>query len=264
MLLICLEFAPRLPLLMSYKMENVFGQTRSRIGIRLVWFGLACLIGAFGLAGTPAFWQSDSAKAAYKNTNPDVAYVGDETCKTCHAEIFESFKKTGMGLSTSPPSLSDALAEFRKPFTFQNEKLGRSFTSFVKKGKFFHQEIETKPGGTVYSDTREVAYAVGSGSQGRSYIVASGDYLFMSPLSFYTRPGKWDLTPGYEEGLFEGFSRPVTDLCVYCHTGLPQPVSGTLNRFKWPPFRFLAIGCERCHGPGALHVQQRAHMTQRL
>ena len=31
-------------------------------------------------------------------------------------------------------------------------------------------------------------------------------------------------------------------------------MSGTLNRYEPPIFEGHAIGCERCHGPGALHV----------
>jgi len=38
---------------------------------------------------------------------------------------------------------------------------------------------------------------------------------------------------------------------------MPLPVQGAHNRFQQPPFRFLTVGCERCHGPGAVHVQQR-------
>jgi predicted CXXCH cytochrome family protein len=33
-------------------------------------------------------------------------------------------------------------------------------------------------------------------------------------------------------------------------------VAGTLNRYETPIFQGHAIGCERCHGPGALHVNQ--------
>jgi predicted negative regulator of RcsB-dependent stress response len=196
--------------------------------------------------------------ANYQNSDPSVAYVGDEPCKACHLDIYASFKKTGMGRSIALPSLTDALGEFRKPANIQSAKPGLTFSSYVKEGKVFHRKLQTDPAGkTVYSDTREVAYAVGSGHLGRSYLVANGDFLFLSPLSFYSRPAKWELSPGYSEGLYEGFSRPIVDLCVYCHTGLPDQVPGTLNRFKRPPFRILAIGCERCHGPGALHVAQR-------
>src|SRR5450755_1766575 len=43
-----------------------------------------------------------------------------------------------------------------------------------------------------------VAYAVGDGKAGFSYLVRIGDYLFQSPVSFYSQAGAWDVTPGYE------------------------------------------------------------------
>src|SRR5262249_1444042 len=46
-------------------------------------------------------------------------------------------------------------------------------------------------------------------------------------------------------------------LCVFCHSGLSQPVPGTTNEYEKTNFQILAIGCERCHGPGALHVAEK-------
>ena len=33
-------------------------------------------------------------------------------------------------------------------------------------------------------------------------------------------------------------------------------MAGTLNRYEPPIFQGHAIGCERCHGPGELHVER--------
>ncbi len=229
--------------------HTAWARARARIWLAAVILGVAA-----GCLRAAASAQDDSPHLL--NAAPGVAYVGDDACRACHADIFDSFKRTGMGRSISVPS--EALEEFRKPATFPGEIPGRSYSSFTRGGKFFHRELQVDSSGkVVFSDAREVAFAVGSGEHGRSYIVAKGDFLFMSPLSFYSKPGKWDLTPGYKEGLYHGFTRPAADLCVYCHVGLPQPVRGTVNRYERPPFRILAIGCERCHGPGAQHVQQR-------
>jgi len=73
----------------------------------------------------------------------------------------------------------------------------------------------------------------------------------------YTRINGWDLSPGYEAGTFRDFTRPALELCVDCHTGQPSFVADRPNHFQQPPFRFLSIGCERCHGPGATHVMER-------
>ena len=36
---------------------------------------------------------------------------------------------------------------------------------------------------------------------------------------------------------------------------------GTINRYQQPIFRGYAVGCERCHGPGELHVRRPAEVN---
>jgi tetratricopeptide repeat protein len=193
----------------------------------------------------------------YRNARPGVQYLGDEACRKCHSTIYSEFKQTGMGRSVSVPSAEDA-RELAKPVRIVNKKLNRTYSLYGRDGKIFHEESEADPKGhLVFSETHEIAYSVGAGDVGKSYLIAKGDSLFVSPISYYTRIGGWDLSPGYGEGIFRGFSRRVADLCVDCHTGWPLPIPGSHNRFQQPPFRFLTVGCERCHGPGAIHVEQR-------
>jgi thioredoxin-like negative regulator of GroEL len=191
------------------------------------------------------------------NTRPGLEYVGDEACRTCHSSIYESFKQTGMGRSTSTPSSED-LRELAKPVTVVSKKPNRSYRVYGRDGKIIHEETGTDDTGrVVFSESHDIAFTVGAGDMGKSYLISKGDSLFVSPVSYYTRIQGWDLSPGYNEGLFRGFTRRVGDLCVDCHTGLPQLTPGSHDRFQQPPFRFLTVGCERCHGPGAVHVAQR-------
>lgn len=183
-------------------------------------------------------------------------YVGDQACQTCHAAEARAFQKTGMGRSMTAPSLTDPLGEFRRAAKVAGPA-GISYVSTVRDGRVYHESVR----GDAVLESHEVLYSMGSGEHGRSYLIARGDALFMSPLSYYTTKGAWDLSPGYGAGAFRDFIRPVVASCVFCHAGLPQPVAGTVNRYQQPPFRALAIGCERCHGPGELHVQQRSAGT---
>ena len=193
----------------------------------------------------------------YLNARPGVQYVGDEACRKCHSSIYADFKRTGMGRSVSASSSEDA-RELAKPVKIINKKLNRTYSIYARDRKIFHEESENDTKGhLVFSEAHEIAYSVGAGDVGKSYLVAKGDSLFVSPISYYTRIGGWDLSPGYGEGIFRGFTRRVVDLCVDCHTGWPLLVPGSRNRFQQPPFRFLTVGCERCHGPGAIHAEQR-------
>lgn len=197
------------------------------------------------------------ASAQYLNTQNGVEYVGDQACELCHFAKYKSFKQTAMGKSASVPSQED-LQSLKKTITFPNRALDRTFSVYARDGKMYHEEAQRDADGKlVFSETHEIAYTIGAGEVGKSYLVAKGDAFFVSPISFYTRANGWDLSPGYDRSLFRDFARPVVELCMDCHTGQPRFVSGRPDHFEQPPFRFLSIGCERCHGPGSIHVQQR-------
>jgi len=227
------------------------------------WIGTisACFIVIFlvwsPLAGRRTGAQEQTAGEYRNAARAGVAYVGDETCRECHEPQYKDFKKTGMGRSLSIPGPGN-LAEYTKSVTLDSKKLGRRYTVTVSGGKMYHTESRTGADGKLeYSEKHEVAFTVGSGDLGRSYLVAKGDALFVSPISYYTGIRGWDLSPGYEAGQFLSFTRPVWNLCASCHAGLSRPILGTRNRYEVPPFRFLAVVCERCHGPGELHVRER-------
>ena len=160
-----------------------------------------------------------------------------------------------MGRSLSVPAPGN-WPEFTARVTLL--KLDRRFTVSVGNGKMYHTESKLGANGNLeYSEKHEIAFTVGSGDLGRSYLIAKGDALFLSPISYYTTIRGWDLSPGYESGQFRSFTRPASNGCLFCHSGLPRPIGGTRNRYENPPFRFLAVACERCHGPGEIHVRQR-------
>src|SRR5215467_15815128 len=139
----------------------------------------------------------------------------------------------------------------RAVLVINSAALGRVYTVTVNNGKMYHAESQIGPDGKIeYSERHEVAFTVGSGDLGRSYLVFKGDSLFLSPISYYSDVRSWDLSPGYEERHYRSFTRPVWILCANCHAGLPQPVEGSRNQYRKQPFRFLAVACERCHGPG--------------
>ena len=113
------------------------------------------------------------------------------------------------------------------------------------------------PAGRVVSrNEAEARYVIGSGEQAMAFLLERGDgYLFESPITWYSGKRKWDLSPGYERDNvhFERFVKPA---CLFCHSNQFDHVEGTENRYRQPIFRGHAIGCERCHGPGELHVRK--------
>ena len=100
-----------------------------------------------------------------------------------------------------------------------------------------------------------IQYVIGSGGRGHSYLFEEGGCLFQSPISWYSGRHALDLSPGYRDRNSH-FDRPLDANCLFCHANRAEPVEGTVNRYRELIFAGLAIGCERCHGPGELHVKQ--------
>jgi predicted CXXCH cytochrome family protein len=100
-----------------------------------------------------------------------------------------------------------------------------------------------------------VQFTLGSGSNGRSYLINRDGYLYQSPISWYAQKQTWDLSPGFANSYPQ--QRAIAVDCLFCHANRVDLVEGSINHYREPIFRGYTIGCERCHGPGELHVAQR-------
>ena len=193
----------------------------------------------------------------FRNAKSDVAYVGSKACAECHADVYQSYSKTDMGRAMSSPGDSKNFDALAAPVKVDNPVTHRSYEVYRRGADLYQSEYELDAEGKeVFRDEQKISYVVGSGVNGFSFIVRRGDFLFEAPLSYYSQVKAWDLSPGYERVDY-GFTRPVRVRCIVCHNGRPQPVEGSEVMFTDPPFMELSIGCESCHGPGALHIERR-------
>jgi hypothetical protein len=191
------------------------------------------------------------------NVQPDVKYVGEQACAPCHAGHTQSFREHPMGQSLALVANSATKERYtaaaRNPF-----KVGGIEYRVERQGeRVLHSETvcdaQRQP---LCSAEAEAKYVVGSGVSGRSYLIERDGFLFMSSITWYPRKGLWDLSPGYAVRNHH-FTRPIMAECLFCHCNYAMKVSDTLNAFQPPIFHGHTIGCERCHGPGDLHVQAR-------
>jgi predicted CXXCH cytochrome family protein len=192
----------------------------------------------------------------FKNVKPDVKYVGDRACAQCHVTHSELYHRHPMGRSLAAATgwvgqeRFDAAA--RNPFT----SAGFEFAVERRGGKLFHKVSRHDRHGRVLSELdAEVSHVVGSGEHGYSYLIEHDGYLFQSPFTWYTQKQAWDLAPGIPAEMHA--DRKIVAGCLYCHCNQVEAVAGTMNRYRQPIFRGYAIGCERCHGPGELHLARR-------
>lgn len=181
-------------------------------------------------------------------------YVGSAACARCHQSIYQSYTRTDMGRSMArvTPELIRTLS---LPGSIYNAKFDRHYDVFSRDGKLYQSEWQSGADGhDVFRSTHEIGWIIGAGHLGFGGLLQRGNYLFEAPLSFYTKTQQWGLSPGYEH-TDVAFNRPVMAECAFCHSGRATPLDQTTGKFAAKPFSQLAIGCENCHGPGALHTQ---------
>jgi Flp pilus assembly protein TadD len=197
----------------------------------------------------------------YQNTRAGVKYVGDEACVRCHATIAETYRQHPMGRSLFPIVAAPPAGVERSGARPLFEAQGFQYSIAHRDDRVFHQETRRDASGHIIAQNEaEIQFVLGSGRQGFSYLIERNGFLFQSPISWYTHKERWDLSPGYER-VNAHFDRPIKSACLFCHANQVEAVVGTLNRYEQPIFRGHAIGCERCHGPGELHIAKPLVVT---
>jgi hypothetical protein len=201
--------------------------------------------------------EASTFHSPYRNVEPQVKYVGDQVCADCHWEKWETYRRHPMGHSLAPVGQVAAQlgydAKAHNPF----DQLGFHFSVQKNQQRIIHQESRLDSQGRVAAQHEdEIHFALGSGSRGYSFLFERGGFLFQSPISWFSQGKVWDLSPGFRESLVSG--RQIKPECLFCHANYVKPDADTVNRYEKPLFpRGYAIGCERCHGPGELHVARR-------
>ena len=174
-------------------------------------------------------------------------YVGNQACAVCHAEIAIRYSNTPMAMSSGrdPRPVT--------PGTFRHS------SSQVKYDIRADGQVRISKGGE--SDVRQLSYYIGSGANGRSYGYSLNGFLFEAPITWYAQTGTWDASPGYQRDTKSTWSRAIEPSCLFCHTSQTRFLEGTVNGYAEPAFGQDGIACERCHGPGSLHVEGKGKLV---
>ncbi len=182
-------------------------------------------------------------------------YVGMDECKTCHLQVYETFIQTGMGQSWGIANKEKSAADFSssKALVYDSVK-DFYYKPFWDGDSLSILEFRLSGKDTVHKRLEKVSYIVGSGQHTNSHIININGYLHQAPITFYSQKGQWDLAPGFEKGLNSRFDRKIELECISCHNGNPEMVEGSLNKYSQIK---LGIDCERCHGPGSIHVAEK-------
>jgi tetratricopeptide (TPR) repeat protein len=218
------------------------------------------------------FSQTTSQTSLTAGAKPEAAtqaVAGSEACASCHAEIYKSYSKTVMANASGPASdgvitgeFSDKTSGVRYRVYKQDEQapLGPPGSSPLSSEQapsrthtvWMSYERESEK----FRGQRELLYFIGSGRKGRSYLFSAQEFLFETPINWYSQEGRWSMTPAYANAREIPMNLPAFVDCLNCHSsGLQAPTPGTDNRFSGPPFLHGGITCQRCHGAGEGHAE---------
>ncbi len=221
--------------------------------LRANWTLLLIVIAVLSLSRCSENSETIIADSPYLNHADTVKYVGINTCKQCHANIYETYVKTGMGSSFHPAIKRNSAANFGDQILIDSS-LGLSYQPFWRNDSLWLLEFRIEGKETIYKREEKIDYIVGSGQHTNSHMHWTSSYLHQAPFTWYAQEEKLDLPPGFENGLNSRFSRKIGLECTSCHNAMPTEFEiGSVNKYKRVPG---AIDCERCHGPGEVHVRR--------
>lgn len=211
-----------------------------------------CIIFSFII--TSIFRCDSFNDEGYKNLDTSVRYAGMETCRKCHPSQYETFIETGMGKSFDWATKKKSSAKFSPHSVVYDSIFDFYYHPFWDSDTLKIMEFRLKEKDTVFKRTEKVDYIVGSGQHTNSHLFSTNGYLHQLPVTFYTQQGEWDLAPGFDKGANARFSREIGLECMSCHNALPDFAAGSENKYEKIP---SGIDCERCHGPGEIHVKEK-------
>lgn len=196
--------------------------------------------------------QEGGDDSPYINQQDTVSYVGMETCKLCHADKHATFIHTGMGLSFDKATREKSAALFDAQHAIVYDSTNNFYYKpFWRNDTLQIMEFRLNGQDTIHKRIESVAYIIGSGQHTNSHMIQVNGYVYQAPITFYSQKQQWDMAPGMSGGFSSRFSRIIEAECMTCHNGLPELVSGSINKYAKVP---SGIDCERCHGPGGAHV----------
>jgi hypothetical protein len=189
--------------------------------------------------------KSSQAKYVYAD------FAGSASCAGCHKSIYESHIHTAHFHTSEAATAKSIMGSFdsgKNTFRFSTGGI----VAMEQQGDNFYQVGYI---GGIERRRERFDITVGSGTKGQSYLTWADSNLHQLPITYFTAANHWSNSPGYPDKM--GFGRAITSRCLECHITfaekmsepLAEPVALNKNRLM------LGVDCERCHGPGAKHVE---------
>ncbi len=185
-------------------------------------------------------------------------YVDPKLCATCHPQIAQTFRLTGMGRSFAQAGTAKPLENFDRS-EFYHALSDTHYAMIRRNGELFQRRWQIGfEGKETNVEELKIDYVLGSGNHARSYLHRNERGILIElPLGWYAeKGGYWGMNPGFDSR-HPHTRRAVSYECVFCHNSYPATPTGHDAPESPPVFTGNlpeGIDCQRCHGPGEKHV----------
>ncbi|MCC6291954.1 MAG: tetratricopeptide repeat protein [Bryobacterales bacterium] len=199
------------------------------------------------------------------------AYADPRSCAACHPAQARTYRATGMARAftrATPAAFNPSEAAlFARATPFFHKASNRFYQPLLREGRAFLRRFERDSGGAETNAIEyEIHYILGSGNHSRTYLHRDpANHLVEMPLSWYSEAGgSFAMSPGFDNPAHYDFRRKVNYDCFFCHNGYPDLPSTAGRAGDEPVYPVMlpeGIDCQRCHGPGAAHVEAAGKKT---
>src|SRR6202044_2555304 len=182
---------------------------------RRIWIGafLAAALLAAAVALVVAFRHRSSGSSQRVTQVSHSDYVDGAVCASCHQDVAETYRKTGMGRSFFIPTAANVVEDYTHANTVFHQPSGLHYAMVEHNGEFFEQRSQAGFD-SKQTDVMEerIDYIIGSGNHSRTYLHRAPDgQLIELPVSWYSeKHGYWAMSPGYDSKGQQDFSRAIT------------------------------------------------------
>jgi predicted CXXCH cytochrome family protein len=221
-----------------------------------------------------------AAKTAPRDYSP-AAYGGSESCRVCHAAIYQQWSQTGMSKMFRPYAPQNVVGDFKtnNQFYLGDETEYRSGRLEVgKAGKQSLYARMTIRDGRHYFDIWQsdgkwhsypVDYTIGSKFQQAYATKLPNGEIHVFPIQYNLLHKRWinywKIIDGVESKRADPHTWEKLDgstsyqvICAVCHTSQLRNLSGGGFAPNDLEFKEPGIDCEMCHGPSAQHALDMA------